>query len=103
MMKFLPVIAACLALSCTQTQVKNAENTVFTTEQVVCMSASLADGVLTGPAGDVAEQVKALCPGLDNLTQDVVAFVNQFTTSLPQMRAKIKAKQPLSEEKDGGS
>lgn len=70
--------------------VQQAENGVFTAEQIVCMVIPLAEDLLTGTPEEVAAAIVAGCPSLQGFTTEVVAFVNQWIKSSPAQKDSWK-------------
>ena len=68
-----------------------AENAVFTTEQIVCMVIPLAEDLLTGTPEEIAKDIVVACPTLQGFTTEVVAFVNQWLKSSPAQKDNWKA------------
>ena len=57
---------------------QQAENGVFTGEEILCLTASLAADVLTGQTQQDAEYLVQACKIAPTLTQDVINFINSF-------------------------
>ncbi|HZU83820.1 MAG TPA: hypothetical protein VE987_12925 [Polyangiaceae bacterium] len=81
-----------LPVAWTQTGCKDAaqaEASVFTTEEIACMVDGLVVGGLTGTPAQIAQGLQAVCQGrLQSLTQDVIAFVQEWFAKETTARAR---------------
>jgi hypothetical protein len=83
----LPVASASTQTGCTNAQ--QATAAVFTTEELACMVDGLVVGNLSGTPEQIAAGLESVCGGrLQSLTQDVVAFVQQWLAQEPAARAR---------------
>lgn len=77
------------APSCKNPQ--QAENAVFTGEQLLCMTIPLVEDLLTGTPEEIASDIVRACPTLQGFTTEVVAFVNQWLKDAPQRKDAWRA------------
>lgn len=70
--------------------VQQAENGVFTGEQILCLSATLAADVLSGNEQQVATELVQACQIAPTLTQDVITFINAFSAHRAAARREMR-------------
>lgn len=82
---------ALLASSPSCKNAQQAENNVFTGEQLVCMVLPLVEGLLVGTPEQIGADIIKACPSLQGFTTEVVAWVNQWLKDQPQMKSSWAA------------